>query len=118
MGLVELATARKMGPAWVGLGVAMISVVNRGDGGHTQVSGNVILKKVLVYDGVCCAIVQPSPSTRIARPSCNDFVVPGYLVGVRRVKFVSRGGLDVDTNCAEHVYGAVAAGRKGQTGEQ
>lgn len=40
MGLVELATARKMGPAWVGLGVAIILVANRRDGGHTQVSGN------------------------------------------------------------------------------
>lgn len=44
MGLVELATARKMGPAWVGLGVGMIQWWElkwrkEGDGGHKQVSG-------------------------------------------------------------------------------
>lgn len=43
----------------------------------------------------------------IVRPSCNDFAVPGGGPGL-----FSRGDLDVDTDCAEHIYGAVAGGRK------
>lgn len=68
---------------------------------------------------VCVVLLySPAPPPELLVPLATTSWCLGIWSGLGGVEFVSRGGLDVDADSAEHVYGAVAVGRKKVRREQ